>query len=394
MLSFSYDNDNICYRFINIVNMHNILNSLLYNMLKKSEILMSRLKIFYMIMITLSLLVATVLISCDFNRVDDGSSLETGTTGPEQSDDKNYPSKSLLSDPYFKNGFSVKGLGGTDGTGIKGYFPEGCNESGNRVYWNLAQWSARYSLVDPKVSEQKQIADGVYIIQSPTLKFVVDTNQGLLTFNCSASKCYDTPRTGSEGWLHLLVETNFIAEDNWNKVTELKNLFVSIDTKLTKFEDHMGEAFNPSVHAAQFLMYIVVQNKNPESPDFNKYIWFGIGMFDNRSERINGGAMLDIGTGSMMYGLSSDDTLIGDYHYFKDSRIQAGDDTPWVPYKVDVMEHVEAALKVTQYKGYLRDTKMEDLYFTGMNLGWEVPGTYDVEMLVRDFDVRAVKKAD
>ena len=343
-------------------------------------------------MITLISVVAVT--SCDNNRDEPKeSSLSEISTDSGEQITENLKFKSLLSDPHFENGFTIKGLGGEDGVGVKGYFPLGCNESGQRIYWNLAQWSARYSFTDAAVSSQSTLSEGVHKIQSPTEMFVADTNTGQLTFNCTTSKCYDTPRTGSEGWLHQLIETNLIAEDEWNKVTALKQLNISMDTQLTKFEDHMGDAFNGSIHAAQFLMYIVVQNKNQESPDYHKYIWFGIGMFDNRNEKIAGGAMWDNGTSAMMYGLSSKDTLVGDYHYVKDNTIQAGAETPWVSYRVDVMKHVEAALKITQYKGYLRDTTMDDLYFTGMNLGWELPGTYDVEMLLKNFDIVAARKS-
>ncbi len=297
-------------------------------------------------------------------------------------------SRSLIPDLYFKEGFKVRDLGGNQGTtNYIGYFPKDTEEE--TVKWTLAQWSARYSFTDETVSEEWQPSEGVWFVSSPNEVFGVDTNTGLVTFQCNASKCYDTHRTGSEPWMHLLIETAFIREDNWGKLSEMKHLKVSADTQLTKFEDYMGNAFNGGIHAAQFLMYLTIQNLNQESEDYGKYIWFGIGMFDNRSEDISAYYNLDQGTGSMIYSLASSDTCTGSYRYVKDGVIQAGEDTPWVSYYRDVIDDVKKAFETVQAGGMLQNSTLDDMYIAGMNIGWEVPGTYDVEMLVKNLDVVA-----
>lgn len=297
---------------------------------------------------------------------------------------------SLIPDIHFEKGFKVRDLGGNQGTtDYIGYFPADTDEE--EVKWTLAQWSARYSFIDEKVSEERQPSEGVWFISSPNEVFGVDTKTGLVTFQCNASKCYDTHRTGSEPWMHLLIETGFIRDNNWGKVSDLKQLNISVDTKLTKFEDHMGEAFNGSTHAAQFLMYLTIQNLNTESEDYGKYIWFGIGMFDNRTPEIDRYYNLDSGTGSMIYSLSSTETRKGDYNYRKDGVIQAGEDTPWVSYTADVADEVKKAFETVQAGGMLQNSTLDDMYVAGMNIGWEVPGTYDVEMLVKNLDVVAVR---
>ena len=321
---------------------------------------------------------------------DTSTSVSTGTTTSATP----LESHSLLVDPLFKNGFTIKGLGGTQGTTNRvGYFPSNLDTS-KRIHWNLAQWMARYSFVDPSVATETNPSEGVYAVETPSEIFAVDTNTGLLTFNCKASACYDAPRVGNEGWMHLLIETDFYNGDNWNKVSELSSLVVSMDTQLTKFEDHMGDAFNGQVHAAQFLLYLVMANRNPESKDYGRYIWFGLGMFDNRTEHCNGGAMLDKGTGAMMYGVSTEKSCVSTYRYRVGNTVRAGTDTPWVSYRYVMFLEAEIALRLTQYNGYLRDTTMDDLYFTGMNMGWEVPGTYDVEMLVKNFNVVAQRRQE
>ena len=305
-----------------------------------------------------------------------------------------YEEHSVLSDTDYDTGFVIFGLSPEkDGLDPKGFFPAE-KDDGRRPLWQIAQWYAGYSLADPEFSKQETISPGVYQIKSPSMNFILDSNENLFTFNVETSKIYKKPRVADEGWTHLLISQNFSQEGEWTKASTLDKLIVSMDTKLTKFEDHLGDDFNASVHAAQFLMFIVTANSNPESPDYGKYIWFGIGMFDNRNEISSGGAMWDKGTQAMMYGLSTEDILVGDYHYFENDEVKAGEDTPWVSYEVDVLRHLEAALAVTQYKGYLLKTTMDDLSFTAFNLGWEIPGTYDVEMLLRNFKMTAMRKID
>ena len=320
------------------------------------------------------------------------SESETDTTSSEVPEEM-LEKRSILSDTAYQNGFMIFGLSPEkDGAVPKAYFPEGCDKTGT-VHWQICQWYGGYSLADPKYAKQTELSAGVRQIETPSLKFICDSNQNLLTFNVKTSKVYAEPRkAGDQGWTHLLISQNFSSEDNWNKASEMEKFIVSMDTKLTKFEDHMGDAFNKDIHAAQFLMFIVTANTNQNSPDYGKYIWFGIGMFDNRQEMSEGGAMWDKGTQAMMYGLPTKDTLVGDYHYFKDGKVQAGEDTPWVSYEVDVLKHLETALAVTQYQGYLLDTTIDDISFTAFNLGWEVPGTYDVEMLLKDFKMTVMRK--
>ena len=47
------------------------------------------------------------------------------------------------------------------------------------------------------------------------------------------------------------------------------------------------------------------------------------------------------------------------------------------------------AFETVQAEGMLQNSTWNDMYIAGMNIGWEVPGTYDVEMRVKNLDVVA-----
>ena len=298
------------------------------------------------------------------------------------------PKKCLLKDPYFKRGFHVRGLGGS---------PENCMTQLDVKFgqalepeWNYCQWAARYNLADPKEGKITEVSDGVFRLETKTNTLLCDTNNKTLIFTCNASKCYDKPRTADQPWQHLLIETGFTsldAPDDYTSVARLKSLVISGKVQLLKFEDHMGDFFDEEIHAAQFLMFLTIHNGNKESKGFGEMIWFGINFFDNRYEWSEYTAMFDKGTACLMVGNGNRPVYPGGKSFFENGKIIAGEDTPEYAFEIEAVERIKSAYETARQEGYFQNTEFEDLYVTGMNLGWEMPGTYDVSMKLRDFDI-------
>ncbi len=326
-----------------------------------------------------------------------GSSATSGSSQtPASSTSGNDPAPSgstynLLQDPTFKNGFRALGLDSSDG-GANGrviFNPLGGN---GRQYWNLASWGSRYAFGDTNYTTLETLGSGVFRYVNPTKEFTFDTNTGAMVFTGITSKCYDTPRTGSEPWLHLLIEQSFRTADS--KITELAKVELSLSNRLTMFKDNMGTAFNPNAHAAQFLMYLSVGNKDSSSPDYNRYIWFGIPLFDNRYEWMDSSSMLDRGTNSLMVGIGTRVLYEenGKNNCWKNGKINADPKAAWSSFTIDLLPKIYDALETAHRGGYLTDTTADQLYITGMNLGWEIPGSYDATMEVKDFSIVVTKK--
>lgn len=303
---------------------------------------------------------------------------------------------SMLKDPNYLRGFVIRGLG--DAVTSTGPIGEERFGQSEEPVWNLCQWSARYSFTDKTVSTFSSPKKGVYDFKSPTNNFIVDTVNRSLIFDCTASKCYDAPRTENQGWQHLLIEAGFTQQvnkdpkelksgDSRTKATELKRINVKGNISLTKFEDHMGSDFNPDLHAAQFLLYFTVHNCNPESKDFKKMIWLGINFFDNRHEFQCGGSQYDKGTDCLIVGLGNCLVYPSGDSFFKNGKPVASEKS--YDFNVNILSHVKKALATANKDGYLLNTNFEDLNITGMNIGWEVPGTFDVTMKLNNFDVVA-----
>jgi hypothetical protein len=51
------------------------------------------------------------------------------------------------------------------------------------------------------------------------------------------------------------------------------------------------------------------------------------------------------------------------------------------------------AYSIARQKGFMQKTNsLEDIYLTGMNMGWEVPGLLDVSLQVRRLSLLAEKE--
>ena len=134
------------------------------------------------------------------------------------------------------------------------------------------------------------------------------------------------------------------------------------------------EEYVPTLHSAQFLMNFTLSNLNKESKGYGDTIWFGLAFYDYRFTYSEEGIAIDDGkesaTGIAKYGISS--------KKFLPEPVCIGDK---VFVDFDVLPEIANALKLAQEYEALevfRDTEVKDLKFTTMNLGWEIPGTFDV----------------
>lgn len=58
----------------------------------------------------------------------------------------------------------------------------------------------------------------------------------------------------------------------------------------------------------------------------------------------------------------------------------------------DMLPTIQYAFKLAQERGFMKNTKYENLGITSMYIGWELPGTFDVGMDVQNMRLLAGKK--
>lgn len=322
------------------------------------------------------------------------SSCGGGTTPPDEKKDDPVDDEplELLLDPTFKNGFTCKPSSGHRNT--DGWQPEdkymldvdvqyGTPSSGPA--WTLSQHGDVYSLND----KYNKIAggvptdngDGSYTMSDESKTVIANPSAGSLYLELNTSKEYARDRKNQEEWCHILLDTGF---KETVSLVDLESCELTIDLDLKKFENHMYGTVNPDVHAAQFLMYIVVKSIGGTTQ--GNWFWFGIPFFDNRYPTgLPEGGLVDAGgagaTGKYIYQTPTNSFLPGGLQLNEKASID-----------FDIVDAIGQGLVYAQNHGQMLGATVDDLQFSYMNIGWEVPGTYDVGVEISNFSIKATKK--
>lgn len=169
-------------------------------------------------------------------------------------------------------------------------------------------------------------------------------------------------RKPGEPWPHLLVEQYFDARP---EICKLKNFVVSYEVRISEVRSAFNGKLDNSLHAAQLVMFFTLQDRNN-----GDYIWFGLPIYDSRSDFPPEHKAVDAG--------KSDAT--SKYIYAVDgkrlwrSKIRFG---RWEKFNMDVLPLMKEALEDAFKKGWLKNSDLEDIVISTMNTGWEMPGPFN-----------------
>ncbi len=296
----------------------------------------------------------------------------------------------LFTDTKFENGFVVRPALKSELSSGNGYFNYG--NAGLSPTWSIAQWDTKYDFRDMENNTVfSEIDTGVYSYDSIDKIVTVDTVNGVLGMELNASEVYDAPREPGQAWPHLLIEgpTKNVDAPFANKAVNMEHLRLQLSTRLVKFEDHMGEAANSGLHAGSFYIYLYVKGINEQGQ--NEMTWFGMTFFDNRftftaeSGSQDGGK--DDASGLFIYQVASRGFTAMDF--VQDGVITPSADGQWMDIDIDLLPYIERCLVLAQERGFMKGVTMDTVYVDGMNMGWEMPGTYDGKMEVKGLSLKS-----
>jgi hypothetical protein len=66
----------------------------------------------------------------------------------------------------------------------------------------------------------------------------------------------------------------------------------------------------------------------------------------------------------------------------------------WAAVEKDLLPYIKSGLVCAVQRGYLSSSDPRDYAVANMNIGWEVPGTFDASMQIRDLSINAVRKGN
>ena len=305
-----------------------------------------------------------------------------GFAGCAEKDDDAY--KEMLYDPNFQTGFKILGLDSRyDGNTAFGYIDyEGSVET-RSILWRLAQWGTKASnelgaSIDSGETGQKE--GDFYVYENAGKRVKVDPEKGEMLLKVNGDKEYDSPRIDGQAWPHLLIEQNIPLSAY---ICDMEELILSIDFELTESENHMTKTeYNPNLHSAQFQWIFTVQNENPQTLGMkHDYFWFNVGYYDARYDYPPRAGHFDGGkadaTTKYIYGMDSQEYL--------SEPVQVGNR---MKVEFDVLPYIKSAFEEAQSKGAMAGTTFEELTITTTNIGWEVTGTYTVEVYIHDLSMK------
>ena len=301
-------------------------------------------------------------------------SVETSVSSPER-----LPlpenARQLLPDVEFHNGFYIRSQDGTlsEAARMKGVF---LPRFGHEPSWAVAQWNSGLCLWDSRVLDGRKISDGI-------AKSFTAEEDGRLRLHLNTIPLYDGAPAAYAAWPHLLLETEEVAcgaadaDSVWSTGAADK-IIVSLDLRLTQFEQVSipGDA----ARAAQFLCYLYLR-----SDAGGDFVWFGLQLFDSRGPQGEYLA-LDEGSGHMIFSLSTHDVYGGGQHPRVRRGAAASDE--WYHVEVDIRPYLDRLAATGVKDGFLNEIRSaKDFHISGANIGWEIIGSFDACMEIRNFSI-------
>ena len=302
--------------------------------------------------------------------------------------------RELITDRNFLNGFYVNSQ--KDYANNFAFYKEGNFDYGNPnivPVWAIDQWDSGPDLWVNRLFTDLGNGKYEYSDSNKSKWITIDTKAPSISLKLDAKPYYgDNARKEGQPWPHLLVEMGRFVnletipaeEAKFYKVGEMEKLVVSMDVKLTDFHDWMGAKANKKLHAAQFTMYLYV------SDSLGDFIWFGLPIFDSRFPSSTEYLAIDGGkpdaSGKMIYNLATKEYL-GNKSFFKDGKPYPSNKS--IHIQINVLPFIKRAFSIGVDKGWLKHTSANDLVVNGLNLGWEMPGTYKGEIVTKGLSVKS-----
>jgi hypothetical protein len=178
-------------------------------------------------------------------------------------------------------------------------------------------------------------------------------------------------RKSGEPWVHLLVEHKIA---NPPSLADLSAARWHVEARLIASEERSTPDYNPGLHAAQFQIFFSMQNLNRQSPAYGKYLCFGIPIYDDRHRIVpSHKAQETDGTSMCIYTPSGDVFSARSAH-----------DREWITIDTNPLPLMREGLEYACRRNFLKESQAPaDYRVAGMNIGWEVPGTFDVDLEIR-----------
>jgi hypothetical protein len=287
-----------------------------------------------------------------------------------------------LADPHFQHGMILiaPDSGHPDVYGhIQGL-------SGDAPTWRLAQWASRFPLA---AAPGTRLPDGALCFDNPGKTVTVSapgTPGADLSLTVKAGAEYGNhTRQYGENWVHLLLQYNFDAPP---AVGDLTHAQLHLEERLLSSKLVRTQGFDQGIHAAILEVVLIVQDLQGFDGKHGPFYWFVVPLYDTRYVIPPGLEAADSGkadaTGAFMFQPKGTT--------FTTNSLVGG---AWVTIDKDLQPLFLKGLQEAWQKGYLHASHdPKDYRITSFITGWEVTGSYDVAVQLRNLSFRLTRKGE
>ncbi len=283
----------------------------------------------------------------------------------------------LIRDPHFQAGFFL--LAPKPGKRVV-YGKLGGLAAGPGPVWDLAQWSSRFPL---QPGDRRPLPEGAAWTSRAKGITVGPPGGGAADLSLAVNASAEYPearRSAAEPWVHLLVQQAFGTPPSLGALEALR---FRLEARLLRSTLANTNGYSPSLHAAQYLVYLTVANRNPQAPGYHECFWFGIPVYDDRSRVVPAYEAQDFGGTSLFIFTPASDN-------FTSGSVQ---DRQWTVFEKDLLPLMRLGLEHARAKGFIKGSQnLADYRPLGIFIGWEVPGVFDVDLRIRNLSLLAVAK--
>jgi hypothetical protein len=283
--------------------------------------------------------------------------------------------RDLVRDPHFQNGFHL--LAPEQGKRVA-YADVAGPVSSNSV-WDLGQWASRFPL---QTGDLRSSPDA-WICSNRAKQVVValpgDPAADLsLAVNGSVEYDSQARKSLAEPWVHLLVQQDFEQQPS---LTALAALNFHLEARLKRSVLANTNGYTPSLHAAQFTVYLTVANRNPKAPGYGECFWFGVPIYDDRYRLVPDYEAQDFGATRLFIFTPGTERFTS----------KSTHEREWVVFDKDLLPLIRQGLEHAWARKFIVGSRdFADYRPLGIFIGWEVPGIFDVEMQMRNLSLKAI----
>lgn len=312
-----------------------------------------------------------------------------------------YTATRLMQDEDFARGFYVGSVDQSVSSVDHGLWQDYC-ETTDAPLWQIGPWwqgtgdgFEQVDLWDDRdtTTDEYTLADtyGINTITyNPELKSI--------TQRLNATKIYNGEPHDVDTytwWPHQLLEqnTNYTGDVNKDRNSaDADRMFVELDIRMTDFKNTTNVE---GINTCQYLIYFYLRPKAQP----NQRIWFGLNLFTTSSTTDNPTGLTaptnvkpnwspDSAAHQYMYGMPMAVVYDGIENSFNPSNGVAAVSDEWKHIRLDVTPHIDRAIEWANRDNIFEmEVTKEDMYFDGVNIGYEIHGNYDCTFEFKNFNM-------